>query len=165
MQKSKAWATGLFLFLLAWGGEVRAQGMGFGNSTNATLINARTMNFDYQKHVATFQGDVIVADPSIKIMADSMRVDFNEANSPKVINAEGRAQIWQGDRIAVSKTAVYNVASGELVLTGQPVLTRGQDRMAGSRIIFYRDDDRVKVDNLIMSIVPSKTNETRLLKE
>lgn len=154
------------LIFLASGGVLCAQsGSSWGPSTNTTLINARTMNFDYQKHIATFQGDVVVADPSIKIMADSMRVDFTDENSPKVITAEGRVKIWQGDRIAVSKTAIYTVATGQLVLTGQPVLTRGQDRMAGSRIVFYRDDDRVQVENLTMSIVPTKTNETRVIKE
>jgi lipopolysaccharide export system protein LptA len=153
------------LAFLAMAADVRAEGSSWGTSTNTTLINARSMNFDYQKHIATFQGDVVVADPTIKIMADTMRVDFTDENSPKVITADGRVKIWQGDRIAVSKTAIYTVASGELVLTGQPVLTRGQDRMAGTRIIFYRDDDRVKVDNLTMSIVPTKTNETRNVKE
>jgi lipopolysaccharide transport protein LptA len=165
MVTNKILAGFISLIFLLLGTDLRAQGSSWGTSTNTTLINSRTMNFDYQKHIATFQGDVVVADPTIKIMADSMRIEFTEQNSPKVITAEGRVKIWQGDRIAVSKTAIYTVANGELVLTGQPVLTHGQDRMAGSRIVFHRDDDKIDVKDLTMSIVPTKTNETRIIKE
>lgn len=166
MRKNKFFILGWAVWAVTAGVWGQTSNLGFGSSTNTTLINARTMNFDYQKHVATFHGDVVVADPSIKIMADSMRVDFTEQNTPKVITAEGRVKIWQGDRIAVSKKAVYTVATGELILTGQPVLTQGANRMAGTRVIFYRDTENVQVDNMAGTFTPpAKTNETRSVKE
>ena len=39
------------LAFLAMAADVRAEGSSWGTSTNTTLINARSMNFDYQKHI------------------------------------------------------------------------------------------------------------------
>jgi lipopolysaccharide export system protein LptA len=130
-----------------------------GSVTNSTLINSKSMTFDNQTRTAVFQGDVIVVDPSLKMLADTMTVVFDAANNPETITATGSVKIWQVDRIAVCKKAVYSVKSGLLVLTGNPVLTRAGDRMIGSRIIFKRDEEKVTGENVSIQFTPSQTND------
>lgn len=154
------------LIWMVFASAVAAQGTSWGAATNSTVINSKSMTFDYQKNVATFTGDVIVSDPTIKIMADTMVVEFDENKNPKTVTADGRlVKIWQADRVAVCKRAIYHVISGKLTLTGNPVLTRGADRMAGSRIVFYRDNDKVTCENVQMLITPNKTNDFTIFNE
>lgn len=140
-------------------GPVKKAADGKGSAaTNSTLITSRTMNYDRQNRKATFIGDVVVTDPSMKIMADEMLINFSSSNTPEIITATGNVKIWQEDKMSVSKKAVYTVSNGMLVLTGSPVLTRGNDHMTGKRIIFYRDSDRVYTEEATIQFRPGQTN-------
>ena len=140
-------------------GTGKAAGTKVSSPTNSTLINARTMNYDRQNHKATFMGDVVVVDPTMKIMSDEMLINFSSSNTPEIITATGNVKIWQEDKMAVCKKAVYTVLNGMLVLTGNPVLTRGSDHMTGKRIIFYRDSDRVTTEGgASITFSPGQTN-------
>jgi hypothetical protein len=44
-----------------------------------------------------------------------------------------------------------------LVLTGKPVVRRGEELMSGSRIIFSRDDDKVKCEDAVLRIAPGQS--------
>ena len=147
----------LAALLVAATGSMAADRAGL-SPTNSTLINARTMNYDYQKRTAILKDDVIVVDPSIKIMSDEMVMTFTSSNTPEVITATGNVKIWQEERMAVCRKAIYTVKSGMLVLTGNPVLTRGSDHLTGQRIVFYRDSDKVIVDRPSLTITPGKTD-------
>ncbi len=123
--------------------------------TNKTVITAKTLDFDYQKRTAVFQGDVVVVDPAVRITADTMTVVFDENNAPETITAIGRVRIEQPDRIATCSRAAYSVRSGLMVLTGKPMVRRGSDVLTGTRIIFSRDDNRVSCEGATLRILPS----------
>jgi lipopolysaccharide transport protein LptA len=122
--------------------------------TNATVITARRLEFDYPKRVAVFERDVVVTDPAVRITADSLTVAFATNNQPETLTAAGNVRIEQMDRTGVCARAVYSVSSGLLVLTGKPRFVRGSDVLKGSRIIFRRDEERVTCEDADLTIVP-----------
>ena len=126
-------------------------------TTNSTVITSKHLDFDYTNRTAVFEGDVVVTDPRVKILADTITAVFNTNNAPETVTAVGNVRIEQTDRRATSSRAVYSVKSGLLVLTGKPKVIRGADVMTGSRIIFSRDDDKVKCDNAILKITPGQS--------
>lgn len=122
--------------------------------TNETVITSRQLDFDYPKRTAVFDGDVVVTDVRVTIKADQMTALFSTNNQPEMITAVGNVVIDQQDRKATCERATYSVRSGLLVLTGKPVVQRGTEVMSGTRIIFSRDDDKVKCEDAVLRIAP-----------
>jgi lipopolysaccharide transport protein LptA len=149
-----AWSVALMLVLA---GEIRAQEAGAaGDETNSTVIVSKRLDFDYTKHTAVFDGDVVVTDPRVRILADQITALFNTNNQPDMITAVGNVRIEQENRKAVCDRAVYSLRSGLLVLTGKPKVVQEGNILSGSRIIFSRDDDKVKCEDSTLRIVPGQ---------
>ncbi|MFH0908081.1 MAG: LptA/OstA family protein [bacterium] len=111
-----------------------------------TVITSDKLTFDYKKHYALFENNVVVVDPQMKLMSERMTVTFNESNKVENIRAEGKVVIVQEDKTANSDLATYNVNTGEIVLTGHPTVTRGRDVLRGEKITFWRDENRMRVE-------------------
>jgi lipopolysaccharide transport protein LptA len=128
-----------------------------GAVTSETTITSRRLDFDYSKRTAVFEGNVVVTDVRVTIKADQMTALFSTNNQPEMITAVGNVVIEQEDRQATCERATYSVRSGLLVLTGKPVVRRGEELMSGSRIIFSRDDDKVKCEDAVLRIAPGQS--------
>ena len=124
--------------------------------TNATVIRARRLEFDYARRTAVFEGDVVVTDPQVRIESDTLTVVFSAENEPETLTAAGNVRIQQTERRATCERAVYTVRSGLLVLTGEPRMMRGNESIAGTRIVFRRDEDKLTVDNARVQLVPGQ---------
>lgn len=61
----------------------------------------------------------------------------------KLIDAGDNERIEQK---ALAGRAEYNIDSGQIVLTEEPVLMRGTDSLRGERITIWRDSDKMKVE-------------------
>ncbi len=58
--------------------------------------------------------------------------------------------------VAVSSEAVYEEATGKVVLTGDPVVTRRGDVLRGERIVVGVRDDALEVDHVTVNLVRRK---------
>lgn len=154
-------AVGMAVALAA--GWVRAQAPAAAGGPE-TVITSRRLDFDYPRKTAVFEGDVVVTDERVVIKADQMTAVFSAGNQPEMITAVGNVRIEQEDRVATCDRATYSVKSGLLVLTGRPVVKRGAEIMSGSRIIFSRDDDKVKCEDAVLRIAPGQGGFDGLLK-
>lgn len=127
-----------------------------------TVITSEKLTFDYKNQYALFEKDVVVVDPSMKLFADTMLVTFDENNKAQKIKAEGRVRILQEDKQASSKVAEYDVESGEIVLTGDPQVTRGRDTLTADVIKFWRDENRMEcMPRARLVIYPDEDGGTR----
>jgi lipopolysaccharide export system protein LptA len=110
---------------------------------NVTVITSERLTFDYVKRYALFEENVVVTDPEMKILADKMTVEFDENNRAKTVTADGQVYLIQADKKSKSDKATYDVATGEIVLTGHPQVTRGRDTLTGETITFWRNENRM----------------------
>jgi lipopolysaccharide export system protein LptA len=108
-----------------------------------TVITSEKLTFDYAKHYAIFEQNVVVTDPEMKILADKLTVFFDDKNKAKTVKAEGQVYLLQADKKSKSDFATYDVASGEIVLTGTPQVTRGRDTLTGDTITFWRNENKM----------------------
>jgi lipopolysaccharide transport protein LptA len=150
-------SVALFAATWGWAGE-KAAGLPAIPSagTNETVITSRRLDFDYPRRTAVFDGDVVVTDVRVTIRSDQMTALFSTNNQPDMITAVGNVLIEQQDRQATCERATYSVRSGLLVLTGKPIVKRGTEVMSGTRIIFSRDDDKVKCEDAVLRIAPGQ---------
>lgn len=105
------------------------------------------LDMDYEKNIAVFHNDVTVEDPRMKMNADQMTVYFEskEKNIEKVV-ATGNVRFKKEDKSAMSNQAVYTAKDGKIVLTGQPMVKSDRNVLAGEKITFYRDDNRMLIE-------------------
>jgi len=102
------------------------------------------LNVDYNNNIAILNYDVFVEDKYGNIRADKIKLIFNK-DKKKIerIEAFGNVEINQEDKIATCEEAVFIMESRIVVLTGDPVVKRGTDTVAGEKITFYIDENRM----------------------
>ncbi len=150
--------------LLAWRMAVGADGNAAGGASasleisgQVTVVTSERLTFDYAKKYALFEGDVVVTDPQMKLMADSLEVRFDEAGQVQLISATGHVVIEQEDKRATAGRASYEVTDGRILLEDNPRVVRGRDMLEGDRIIFWRDKNKMICEpNARLVIYPQK---------
>jgi len=130
--------------------------LGGGSSTNSggMVITSERLEFDYKEFVAAFDENVHVTDPQFTLTSDRLLVFLEGTNQIKRIVAIGHVDVVQVDRHATCDKAVYERGSGQVVMTGNPVMSRGSDRVAGREITIWLNDERVVVQGGRMTISP-----------
>ena len=111
---------------------------------DVTVITSDKLTFDYLKQYAFFEQNVVVVDPQMKIYADTMMVTFDENNRARNIKAQGNVIIIQEDKRARAAVAEYKVDTGEITLTGKPMITSGKNIFTADVIRYWRDDERME---------------------
>lgn len=143
------------------GGATTADG---DSATNSTVITARHLDYDYPKRTAVFEGDVVVVDPRVKIIGDTITAVFMTNNQPESVTAVGNVRIEQTNRVAVCNHAFYSVKSGLLVLPGKPIVSRGTDVLSGTRITFNRDTDKMECTDAKLIVAPGAAGLNDFMK-
>jgi lipopolysaccharide transport protein LptA len=146
-------------------------GMTMGSGASETHVSAKRADYDISRNVLVLDGNVVVRDPRVKIMADQITMLMSTNREPEMLTAVGSVDIEQdlnpvvtpgkkdpvtggkGFRRATCGRAVYSVRSGITVLTDKPVITQEGMTLRGSRIIYSRDEDKVHIDNTSVSIM------------
>ncbi|MEA3347399.1 MAG: LptA/OstA family protein [Candidatus Auribacterota bacterium] len=102
------------------------------------------LNVDYNNNIAILNNDVFVEDKYGNIWADKIKLIFSE-DKKKIerIEAFGNVEIKQEDKVATCEEAIFIMESRTVVLTGDPVVKRGTDIIAGEKITFYIDENRM----------------------
>ena len=113
-----------------------------------TVITSDQLEFDYQSFVALFDGHVVVTDPEFVLKTDRMLVTFENSNDVKRVDCIGNVDMVSDDIHAVCGRAVYTRDNALVVMSDEPVVTKGPDqRVAGQVINIWLDDERVEVKN------------------
>ena len=108
-----------------------------------TEIDSDKMDFDLENHQAIFSGNVKVVDEKLKLNADMMIVQFDEENKLEQIEAIGNVSIHSADNRAEGGKALYDFKKGEIVLSANPVLVQGSNRVTGAeKIIYLRKEEK-----------------------
>ena len=113
-----------------------------------TVITSDQLEFDYQNFVALFDGHVVVMDPEFTLTTDRMLVTFENSNDVKRVDCIGNVDMVSDDIHAQCGRAVYTRENALVVMSDEPVVTKGPDqRVAGQVINIWLDDERVEVKN------------------
>jgi len=126
-----------------------------------TVITSDYMEFDYQRQIAVFEGHVVVVDPEIRMKSDRMTVIFSDDKDVKQATASGNVTIENADIRATCDRAVYSRVRGEILLTGNAVLTRDRDTVSGDKITYWIDTERMECEPVTMVISPSSEGRSR----
>ncbi|WP_159709545.1 lipopolysaccharide transport periplasmic protein LptA [Geminicoccus flavidas] len=128
-----------------------SNGLAGHDSRQPIEITSDTLTVEQPKQLATFAGNVDAVQGDMKLRADRLLVHYarNEAaeggsgagggadpadNSIRMIEAFGKVVITSPAESAQGDAGVYDVVAGTMQLTGDVVLTRGENVIRGNRL-------------------------------
>ena len=96
---------------------------------------------------AVCSGRVRVRRGDARLRCRSLTVRFDSAGKVYELTCEGAVRFRRGEEEeATGERAHYKRQGAKVVLQGEAKLRRGRARLAGDRVIFLLDDDRVRVE-------------------
>ncbi len=132
----------LFLFVLGLSGPALAEGtsVAFGglkaDTTLPVEVKADSLAVDQATGEANFEGNVLVTQGAMTLSAAKIRVEYSKDRKKIAkLHASGKVTIVNQTDAAEAAEAVYTPDSGEVVMTGDVLLTQGQAAIRGQKLV------------------------------
>lgn len=124
-------------------------------SSDSMMADSQSKFVEFVGNVKASQGDTVITADRLKIFYKEVKAEAKEAkkelqgsNSVDKVVAQGNVRVQLEDKVAETQEAVYTTSDRILVLSGEDSrLISGNDSITGSKITFYRDSGRVKVES------------------
>ncbi|SFJ68498.1 lipopolysaccharide transport periplasmic protein LptA [Jannaschia pohangensis] len=119
--------------------QTAAVGFGQGDFDRSAPVEvaADSLEVDQATGRATLTGNVVIAQGDLRLSADIVTVDYSTGGGDRQIerlNASGNVLIVAGEDAAEGQDAVYTLASSDILLTGDVVVTQAGSVLAGDRL-------------------------------
>ncbi|MCB9778331.1 MAG: hypothetical protein H6742_07190 [Alphaproteobacteria bacterium] len=144
------------LVLRAAQAQVDDLGAGTAQTVDATVrgqgdappleIEAPRSRWDLATRVVVFEGGVQATRADVVLTCETLTVRYATADRVERAVAEGDVVVRRGDRRATGARAELVADSGEVTLTGAPLLQEGPNTLRGERIVLFLDDEKVTCD-------------------
>ncbi|WP_237152662.1 LptA/OstA family protein [Oryzibacter oryziterrae] len=155
---------------------------GLGMSSNQPIqFEAESLEVRDQEHMAVFSGHVIVRQEQTVLKADTLNVYYQgsaaaqatggqPSDAPatpgqgnqqvKRLEANGNVLVTSGQQTASGNAAVFDTTLNTIVLTGNVVLTQGDNVIRGARLVINVETSQAKMEGgrVQMLITPKSLN-------
>ncbi|WP_134725195.1 lipopolysaccharide transport periplasmic protein LptA [Paracoccus luteus] len=144
---------------LALASPLAAQTVAFGGSradTSAPVeMTADTLTVDQSGGQAVFTGNVLIGQGEMRLSADKVTVTYAAGGQQKIqsLTATGGVTLVNGPDAAEAAEAVYDVATGNVTLTGDVVMTQGRNVLSGERMLVNLADGTAQVQGRVRSVL------------
>ncbi len=109
------------------------------DTTLPVEITADELTVDQNTGTAVFIGNVVAGQGEMRLTAARVRVQYATQNGEPTgridrLFATGGVTLVNGPEAAEAQEAVYAVSDGEVVMTGDVILTQGANALAGEKL-------------------------------
>ncbi|MFQ5438517.1 MAG: LptA/OstA family protein, partial [Paracoccaceae bacterium] len=110
-----------------------------------------------QDGMAEFNGHVVVGQGDLRISADRIVVEYTpEAdNTPSTINlirATGNVTLVSGSDAAEAQSAVYELETSRVIMTGGVLLTSGTNSVSGGRLTISLKTGSASIEGRVKTV-------------
>ena len=112
-------------------------------------IDAPRTSWDLKARSAVFEGGVTAKRGEFTLTCDTLTVTFAAGGKSDAVDlavAEGNVTISRDQRTATGQRAELHGETGEVVLTGNPTLVEGSNRLTGDVVRLFLDDERISCE-------------------
>jgi lipopolysaccharide export system protein LptA len=103
-----------------------------GDPTLPVEVTADQLRVNQADGTAIFTGSVIVVQGTMRLNAAEVQVDYAaDGKAIARLHATGGVTLVNGGEAAESQEAVYTIETGEVVMTGDVLLTQGTSALSG----------------------------------
>jgi lipopolysaccharide transport protein LptA len=135
------------------------------------IVESGSLEWDMKGKTIVFDEEVIAQGEGWTMECDKLFVYLNDGSAEDGsqdadridrIIAKGKVKIIRPDGEGTAEEALYDLIEQKVVLTGQPVFKRGNESLAGSKIILFKDKEHLKVEGPIRAVLHPKSEEGAL---
>ena len=152
---------GLVVGLVAMASAASGQGVPFGDGPDRDApveVSAESLSIDRETGVAVFSGDVVVGQGPLRLAAQRVEVEYGENRRIVSLAATGGVTLSSGEDAAEAERATYAVDEGEIVMTGDVLLTQGEGTggasLAADRLRVELATGRAELEGRVRTILP-----------
>ncbi|MEM7613667.1 MAG: lipopolysaccharide transport periplasmic protein LptA [Pseudomonadota bacterium] len=106
---------------------------------------------------ASFQGNVVVGQGSLRLAADSITVfyggDGGATGQVTKMEAAGNVTLTNGAEAAEAEAASYDVATGKVAMTGDVLLTQGDNALSGQALAIDLNAGTAQMQGRVQTIL------------
>jgi lipopolysaccharide transport protein LptA len=125
-------------------------------------IDADRLVLDDQRSQAVWSGHVVAKRGDTTVLTPQLTAFYNPSGTITKVQARGGVEASEKDRWAKGQRGDYDLATGVLVVTGQPQARQGKNRMKGTKVTFSSGSDVIEVENATTIIeVPKETSRRK----
>ena len=140
-----------------------AQNTGFGNAQDTKLpveVTSEQLSVDQKTGVATFTGKVVIVQGQMRLAADRVTVTYAQGDKRRIsaMHAEGNVTMVSGEDAAESRAADYDVESGNVVLTGDVLMTQTGNVVAGEKVVVNLATGTAQASGRVRGVLQPGTN-------
>ncbi|PTV93523.1 lipopolysaccharide export system protein LptA [Rhodobacter aestuarii] len=128
------------IFFSLTAGAVQAQQVAFAglrtDTSEPVEVTADSLDVNQTDGNAIFTGNVVIIQGPLRLSAARVQVEYGSAEKKSIseLQASGGVTLVTASEAAESRDAVYNVAAGSVVMTGDVLLTQGDNVLSGQRL-------------------------------
>lgn len=121
-------------------------------------VTADQLNVNQADGTAIFTGNVLVGQGEMRLSAERVKVDYTEDRSAIAkLYASGGVTLVNTTDAAESRDAVYTIDSGNVVMTGDVLLTQPGNAMSGQKLVINLKDGTGVMEGRVQTVFqPSK---------
>ena len=121
-------------------------------------VNAAQLSVDQNDNSATFSGGVVVTQGEVRLTADTIRVVYApavEGQPGKVsqLEATGSVTLNSGEAVAQAEKAVYDINTGNVVMTGGISLLQGPTSVSGDMMTVNLTSGTGRIEGNVKTIL------------
>lgn len=99
-------------------------------------VDAESLTVEQADGTATFTGNVRVAQGEMRLSAATVRVEYApDGKAIARLHAGGGVTLANAADAAEAREAVYTIAEGRVVMTGDVLLTQGKSAISGQKLV------------------------------
>ncbi len=135
-----------------------AQNVSFGQRADLKSpveVNSDQLTVDQKTGHAVFSGHVVVGQGDMRLSADKVTVIYQQGPARKIdrLEARGNVTLVNGPDAAEAQAADYSVDSGQVVLTGDVIVTQGPSVLAGEKVEVDLATGSAKVSGRVRTVL------------
>jgi len=157
-------AAALTLCLNAGFAMAQQANIAFGGMTQDTSlpveVDADSLSINNADGSAVFTGNVIVAQGEMRLTAGEVRVEYTaDGGGIKTLHASGGVTLINTADAAEAQDAIYTIESGNVVMTGDVLLTQGANAISGQKLVINLKDGTGVMEGRVKTVFsPSGNN-------
>nr|WP_282569025.1 LptA/OstA family protein [Aliiroseovarius sp. S2029] len=120
-------------------------------------ISADLLQVDQSDGSATFSGNVQIGQGAMRLTAGKVRVEYATGDDTtgeisRLLASDG-VTLVNGAEAAEAREAIYTIASGVIVMTGDVILTQGQNALSSEKLTVNLQSGTGTMDGRVKSII------------
>jgi lipopolysaccharide export system protein LptA len=131
-----------------------------GEAGKPVEITADVLEVSQKDNQAVFKGNVLVVQGELRLSSDQLTVEYVEGDRTKIdrLIAEGNVLLSTAVEAAKAEHGIYFLATRDLELTGNVVLTQNGDMMAGEKLTVDIDAGTGRMQGRVKTILQPAGN-------